>query len=232
MHCKNKRIWRKVAKPAKRKVIGCRWIFTIKYDDTGKIQCYNACIVAKGFSQKEGVDYTETFAAVATSASLRLLLMKASKEKLVVKQFDVKAAFLNGMLKEEIYMKPPPGFEEGDFVLKLEKSLYGLKQAANVWYRTLSSALINIGFRKSQTDPCLHTYEKDGSKAYCISHVDDLLWVSKSRALIDRQACFRVGKLFRIERPRRCSPLSSSSNKKRRSRTLQHLSIPLHRQNC
>lgn len=198
LNCKANKIWTKVAKPDKRKIVGCKWVFKIKRDETGKIDSYKARIVAKGFSQTEGIDYEETFAAVATSASLRLLLTKASKENLVVKQFDVTAAFLNGMLKEEIYMKPPPGLEEGDFVLKLEKSLYGLKQAAHVWYNTLSAALLNIGFRKSQTDPCLHIYQKNDETAFCISHVDDLLWVSKSRSLIDKLAS-RLGESFKLK---------------------------------
>lgn len=173
LNCKTNKIWTKVQKPDKRKIIGCRWVFKIKKDENGCIKSYKARIVAKGFTQQEGIDYEETFAAVATSASFRLFLTKASKEKLFLKQFDVTAAFLNGLLKEEIYMKPPPGFEEGDFVLKLYKSIYGLKQAANIWYHTLSEALHSIRFITSKTDQCLHSYENGQSFAYCLTHVDD-----------------------------------------------------------
>lgn len=196
LNCKTNKIWKQVAKPDNRKVVGCRWVFKIKKDENGNTQTYKARIVAKGFSQTEGIDYDETFSAVATSASLRLFLTKASRENLTVKQFDVTAAFLNGMLKEEIYMRPPPGYEEGNFVLKLEKSIYGLKQAANVWYNTLSTALHEIGFRQSKVDSCLHN--RNSSTVYVIHHVDDLLWVSDSFHLIDSLATV-LGKSFELK---------------------------------
>lgn len=198
LNCKTNRIWTKVKKPDKRHVIGCRWVFKIKRDELGNTKSYKARIVAKGFSQTEGIDYEETFAAVATSASLRLLLTKSSKEKLFVKQFDVTAAFLNGMLKEEIFMKPPPGFEEGDFVLKLEKSIYGLKQAANVWYNTLSDALQKIGFVKSETDSCLHMYKHGHNVSFIVTHVDDLLWIGNTAEIIDDLAQ-QLGKSFELK---------------------------------
>lgn len=198
LNCSKNKIWTKVPKPQDRKIIGCRWVFKIKLDEKGNTKSFKARIVAKGFSQIEGVDYEETFAAVATSASLRLLLTKASKESLVVKQYDVTAAFLNGMLKEEIYMRPPPGFEEGNFVLKLDKSIYGLKQAANVWYNTFSDALHSIGFQKSKSDSCLHIYNRDSQTVFVISHVDDTLWVSKSAKLIEKLT-MELAKFFEMK---------------------------------
>lgn len=186
--CKKNKTWIKTSMPNDRKVIGCRWVFKIKRNGKGEIATYKARLVAQGFTQTAGIDYDETFAAVAKSQTFRMLLAKAGKEKLSIKQYDVASAFLNGNLKEDIYMKPPPGYEEGNFVLKLNKSLYGLKQAARVWYNTLSNALKSAGFTKSSNDPCLHIFRERNSTCYVISHVDDLLFVGSSLKLINSLA--------------------------------------------
>ena len=159
---------------------------------------YKARLVAQGFTQAYGIDYDETFAAVATSATFRALLAKASKDNLKIKQFDVASAFLNGHLNEDIYMKTPPGFEEGDFVLKLNKSLYGLKQAAKVWFDTLSKALLEIGFKQSHSDKCLYIFKSEEGICYLMCHVDDLLFVGTSNSIIDKLSTL-LGTHFEIK---------------------------------
>ncbi len=130
---KENKTWSLVDLPHGKSPIGCKWVFKLKKDATGKIIRYKARLVAQGFTQKFGVDYDEVFAPVAHPVTTRILLSVASKENLIVKQFDIKSAFLNGDLNEEVYMKQPPGYIEGDKVLKLHKAIYGLKQAARAW---------------------------------------------------------------------------------------------------
>lgn len=128
---KNK-TWKLCKLPEDRTAIGCKWVYKAKEDTKGKVR-FKARLVAQGFTQRYGLDYDQIFAPVARQATFRTLLAIASKEKYVVKHLDFKTAFLNGKIKEEIYMKQPPGFiknEEEQLVCLLQKSIYGLKQAA------------------------------------------------------------------------------------------------------
>lgn len=164
--------------PAGRKAIGCKWVFKRKTED-GKIR-FKARLVAKGFSQKYGEDYDEVFAPVARAPTIRLLLSMAGKLNFHVKQFDVKTAFLNGSLDEEIYMKQPEGFEKGEKVLHLKKSLYGLKQAARSWNIMLKGCLDKIGFKQSDADECLFIKKINQELCYIVVHVDDMLFAASS----------------------------------------------------
>ena len=161
--------------PMGRRAIGSRWVFKEKRDGNGRTVRYKARLVAQGFSQKYGVDYDEVFAPVARQTTMRLLLSIAGARKYHVMQYDIKSAFLNGKLEEEIYMKQPPGFQEGNKVYRLRKSLYGLKQSARVWNQTLHEALIQQGFTQNITDNCLYSWKFRGSVCYILIHVDDLL---------------------------------------------------------
>ena len=124
--------------PQNRKVVGCKWMFHIKRGAGGSIEWYKARLVAQGFTQVEGVDYSETFAPISKFASICTLLTLAALFDLEVDQMDIKSVFLNGKLDEEIFMAPPPGSScsEG-FVWRLFKVLYGLKQASREWYKMI-----------------------------------------------------------------------------------------------
>ena len=159
--------------PSGREAIGCKWVYKKKSEPTGTR--FKARLVAQGFNQKFGEDYDEVFAPVVRSATTRLLLSIAGDRKLHLEQFDVKSAFLNGSLKETIYMKAPQGMETNK-VLLLKKSLYGLKQAAKSWNDMLISTLKSVGFSVSDFDDCLFIYEGDSSiECYLIVHVDDMI---------------------------------------------------------
>lgn len=172
--------WTLVDLPEDRVAIGSRWVYKIKRNDKGDIERYKARLVAQGYTQKYGIDYDEIFAPVTRSTTFRTLLSVASARNLIVQQFDVKTAFLNGALKEEIYLKPPPGFVTTNQVLKLHKSLYGLKQAARVWNQTLNEALIQLNFIQSQHDECLYILSMQNEVCYLIIHVDDMILASNS----------------------------------------------------
>nr|GFC38523.1 retrovirus-related Pol polyprotein from transposon TNT 1-94 [Tanacetum cinerariifolium] len=133
------KVWRLVPRPEGKSVIKTKWIFKNKKDESF------------GYSQQEGIDYDETFAPVARIEAIRLFLAYAAHKDFTVYQMDVKTAFLNGILKEEVYVGQPPGFvskQYPDHVYALDKALYGLKQAHRSWYDVLSQFLIESGFQK------------------------------------------------------------------------------------
>lgn len=184
---KNK-TWSLVDLPKGRKSIGCKWVYKIKRNESGEAIRYKARLVAQGFSQKYGIDYDEVFAPVARSATFRILLSMAGKCQLIVRQFDVKTAFLNGDIQEEIYMRQPKGYNKGDKVLRLHKSLYGLKQAARAWNSVLHDTLISVGFKQSKADQCLYCLDVNNQVCYVIVHVDDMLFAASNQSIIDQLA--------------------------------------------
>lgn len=170
-----------VSLPNDKKPISCRWIFRIKKNIDGSIDRFKARLVARGYSQKEGIDYFETFSPVARYDSIRLILAIASAYKMEILQFDVKTAFLYGELDEEIFMQQPPGFEDGtDKVLKLKRGLYGLKQAPRQWNAKINEFLINLGFTQSKADNCVYV-DNNNDLVICAIYVDDGLIVSTSK---------------------------------------------------
>ena len=147
-----------VARPPKKNIIGTKWVFRNKLNEQGEVVRNKARLVAQGYSQQEGIDYTEIFAPVARLEAIRLLLSYAVNHGITMYQMDVKSAFLNGVISEEVYVKQPPSFEDlkyPDHDFKLKKSLYGLKQAPRAWYDRLSNFLIKNGLKRGQVDTTL-----------------------------------------------------------------------------
>lgn len=172
--------WTLVELPPGRTAIDNKWVFRRKLKPNGEAGEYKARLVAKGFSQKFGFDYKETFAPVAKMTTLRILLSLANVKNLLIHQMDVKTAFLNGNLNEEIFMKQPKGFENGKLVCRLNKSLYGLKQASRMWNERFHLFVTKIGFIRSKYDYCLYTLRNDIETLHLLLYVDDLLLIGKS----------------------------------------------------
>ncbi len=168
------------------RILPVRWIFKIKRGSDGSIQRFKARLVAKGFRQREGVDYGEVYAPVSKHATLRALLSHCAVEDLELDQLDVKTAFLNGDLDEEIYMQQPPGFERGGPMIacRLLKAIYGLKQAPRVWHLKLKAELESLGFKVSSADPSLYVLTCSAGVVYLLVYVDDILGASASKALL------------------------------------------------
>ena len=153
-------VWHLVPRPSNGSVIGTRWVYRNKINEEGKIIRNKARLVAKGYNQEFGIDFEESFAPVARLEAIRILLSYASNKGFKLQQMDVKSAFLNGYIKEDVYVEQPLGFECIDFpnhVYKLDKALYGLKQAPRAWYDRLSSYLQGLGYSRGKVDPTLFT---------------------------------------------------------------------------
>ena len=150
--------------PKNRVFIGTKWVFRNKMDEDGVVTRNKAKLVAKGYSQEEGIDYDETFAPVVRLEAIRIFLDFVVHSNFKVYQMGVKSAFLNGELEEEVYVQQPPSFEDShhpDFVYMLLKALYGLKQAPRAWYETLSQLLIENLFTIGTIDKTLF-YKQHG----------------------------------------------------------------------
>ena len=141
-------VWSLVERP-KQNVIGTKWVFRNKQDEHGVVTWNKARLVAQGFTQIEGLDFWETYALVARLESIRILLAYVAHHDFKLYQMDVKSAFLNGPLSELVYVEQPPGFEDPKYpnhVYKLDKALYGIKQAPRAWYDCLKDFLLKQGF--------------------------------------------------------------------------------------
>nr|GEZ85792.1 retrovirus-related Pol polyprotein from transposon TNT 1-94 [Tanacetum cinerariifolium] len=139
-------------------VITLKWIYKVKLDELGGILKNKARLVARGYHQEKGIDFEESFALVARLEAIKIFLTYVAHKNMVVYQMDVKTVFLNGNLREEVYVSQPDGFRDPDnpnHVCKLKKALYGLKQAPRAWYDMLSSFLISQDFSKGSVDPTL-----------------------------------------------------------------------------
>lgn len=165
--------------PTGRKPITGKWVYKLKIKE-GNIDRYKARYVARGFSQKEELDYNETFSPVTRLESIRILLVLTNHSNWRITQMDVKTAFLYGALKEEIYMIQPKGFEKGTKVCKLEKSIYGLKQASKNWNECVSAFLKIFHLSPLKSDSCIFVNDEMNIKGnmliLCI-YVDDGLIV-------------------------------------------------------
>lgn len=170
--------WVLVKEPSNKNIIDSKWVFTLKNDVNGNCTKHKARLVARGFKQEYPNDYDKTYAPVARITTFRFLLALSNQFDLLIHQMDVKTAFLNGNLKEEIYMQVPPGVTAPKgYVCKLNKALYGLKQSARCWYEQFDQVLRGINFKSSPVDPCLYMINKGhiSKNIYVILYVDDLM---------------------------------------------------------
>jgi hypothetical protein len=180
--------WEIVPCPPDRKPVKCRWTFKIKPAPNGTPPRYKARLVAKGFSQRPGIDFDETYAAVVSHDTLRALFSVIASQDLEMHQSDVRNAFLQPCLEEEIYMEQPEGFiipGKERHVCKLKKSLYGLKQAPHVWGELFTGFLKDQGFHPSSADPCLLIRLKEEERTYLAIWVDDAIIASNHQSTID-----------------------------------------------
>ncbi|CAJ2662295.1 unnamed protein product [Trifolium pratense] len=185
---KRSEVWDLVPRPDGINVIGTKWVYKNKTDENGDITRNKARLVAQGYTQIEGVDFDETFALVARLESIRLLLAVACILKFKLYQMDVKSAFLNGYLNEEVYVEQPKGFVDPSFpnhVYKLKKALYGLKQAPRAWYERLTEFLVSHGYKKGGNDKTLFVREEKGKIMIAQIYVDDIVFGGMSRQMVE-----------------------------------------------
>ena len=157
--------WTLVPRPEGEHIIGTKWIFCNKIDKEGNVICNKACLVAQGYFQVDGVYFDETFAPIARMESIRVLLALACHLKFKLYQMDVKTAFLNRFLEEDVYVAQSKGLIDPHFqdhVLYLKKTLYGLKQAPRDWYDQHTQYLVSHGFTRGQADQTLFIKKENG----------------------------------------------------------------------
>ncbi|GJY55734.1 retrovirus-related pol polyprotein from transposon TNT 1-94 [Tanacetum coccineum] len=174
-------VWELVPRPDKVMVITLKWIYKVKLDELGGILKNKARLVARGYRQEEGIDFEESFAPVARLDAIRIFLAYAAHMNMVVYQMDVKTTFLNGILREEVYVSQPDGFVDQDnpnHVYKLKKALYGLKQAPRAWYDLLSKFLLSQEFSKGTVDPTLYIRRQGKDLLLVQIYVDDKIFAT------------------------------------------------------
>ena len=175
--------WELANLPKGQVAIGCRWVYAVKRDKDGGVQKFKSRLVAKGCSQRFGVNYHETFSPVVRYANIRLVVALAVEYGIYLHQMDVSSAYLNSELHDTVYMKQPPHFvdeKHPDKVLKLKKSLYGLKQSGREWNSTLDKSLKKLGFQPCVSDPCIYTQRQGSCYSIILVYVDDIIVGSTS----------------------------------------------------
>ncbi|KAL0411352.1 UNVERIFIED_CONTAM: Retrovirus-related Pol polyprotein from transposon RE2 [Sesamum latifolium] len=222
-------VWTLVDPSKGARPIGCKWVYKRKLGADGEISAFKARFVAKGYTQRPGVDFEETYSPVAMAKSIRILLAIAKWYDYEIWQIDVKTAFLNGFIKKEIFMDQPEGFTavgEEQKVCRLQRSIYGLKQAFRSWKTRFDEVIRGYDFIKNDYDPCIYKKISGSSVAYLVLYVDDILfigndvkmlgdikaWLSTQFSMKDKgEASYIFGiKIYR-DRSRRMLGLTQSS---------------------
>ena len=172
-----------VRPPCDHKSIGCKWVYHVKRTTTSGISHYKARLVAQGFTQKPGIDFTEMLTPVTKTDSIHLLLTFTTANDFEIHQVNVKSAFLNGKLEETIFMRQLKGFiakGKEDWVWQLNQTLYGLCQSGHVWYQKLQDALLKLNFEPSAADPCVFIWLNNRNLALVFTCVDNLSLICNS----------------------------------------------------
>ena len=175
--------WDLVELPPNRQPVGCKWVFKVKQGSDGKADRFKGRLVPKGYSQRYGMDYTETFSPFVRFAFIRSLVALAVQSEMELHQMYMETAFLNGRLEEEVYMTQPEGYEvpgKDHLVCKLKKSLYGLKQSPRCWNYVFSDYMKQLGFTQGAADPCVFTRKKNDSLMLIAVYVDDVILAAKT----------------------------------------------------
>jgi hypothetical protein len=176
--------FQEVIPPKGSNLVSCKWVFTVKTTPNGSLERFKARLVARGFSQVHGQDYDQTFAPTVRMDTLRLFLATVAAEDLECSQYDIKNAFTESHLKEEIYLEPPKGISlRKGYVWRALRSLYGLKQAARDWNKLIRKELVRWGFVQSLADPCMFIHSKNSVKL--LVYVDDIVAAAKKQGELD-----------------------------------------------
>ncbi|GJW61692.1 retrotransposon protein, putative, ty1-copia subclass [Tanacetum coccineum] len=173
-------VWNLVDTTPDLKTVGCKWIFKKKTDMDGKVHTYKARLVAKGYTQTHRIDYEETFSPVAKIKSIRIMLAIVAFHDYKIWQMDVKIAFLNGRLTEDVFMAQPEGFENTKYpkrVCKLQKTIYGLKQASRSWNLYFHEKVTQFGFSRSEDESCIYVKVSGSVVVFLVLYVDDILLI-------------------------------------------------------
>ena len=193
--------WSLVPTPSDVNLVGCKWVYKLKLHSDGSIARYKARLVAKGFHQQVGIDYTETFSPVVKPTIVRLVLSIVVSFHWPLRPLDISNAFLHGFMKEEVYMQQPPGYVDHQFphhVCRLNKSLYGLKQALRAWFDRFHSQLLHLGFEASIADSSLFVYHSHYIIIYLIVYVDDIIIIGNSSSQISHLVT-NLSKVFELK---------------------------------
>ena len=176
-------VWDLVKLPVGKKTVGSKWVYKVKTGADGSVQRYKARLVAQSITQQYGTDFDETFCPVVRQESLQLLMALSVRYGLSIHQVDVTTAFLNGILKDEVYMQQPKGFEcpgKEEFVCKLNKSIYGLKQLPCCWNSTLDAFLKEMQFTQTASDPCIYCRKAGKDIMFIGVYVNDIILAAKN----------------------------------------------------
>jgi hypothetical protein len=188
LHANN--TWDLVPRPPGSNLVTGKWLFRHKFKPDGSLDRYKARWVLRGFSQRPGIDFGETFSPVVKPATVRVVLTLALANGWPVNQLDINNAFLNGTLSETVYCQQPSGFVDTtrpDHVCRLNRSLYGLKQAPRAWFSRIATFLVSMGFNSSKADPSLFIYRQGtDDMAYLLLYVDDIVLTASSTTLLRR----------------------------------------------
>ncbi|KAL0281726.1 UNVERIFIED_CONTAM: Retrovirus-related Pol polyprotein from transposon TNT 1-94 [Sesamum radiatum] len=222
-------VWTLVDLPKGVRHVGCKWVYKHKLGANGEVTAFKARLVAKGYTRRPGVDFEETYSPVAMAKSIRILLALAAWYDYEIWQMDVKTAFLNGFVEEEIFMDQPEGFTtvgEEQKVCRLQRSIYGLKQAFRIWNTRFDEVIRGYDFIKNDHDPCVYKKISGSSVAYLVLYVDDILligndvkmlgdikaWLSTQFSMMDMgEASYILGIKIYTDRSRRMLGLTQSS---------------------